>query len=156
MEMSSNISRPMKLLLAALLCALFASCAPSTPEARIQADPGSFHALSPKHQDLVRQGRIENGMSPAAVRLAWGNPSREYEGADGQTSTRIWEYEGSKPVYSTGFYSDVGYNRYYRYGRRYYGPYDAYTVSPQVDFVPYRRATVWFSRDKVSRWERAR
>ena len=146
----------MKLLAGLILCALAAACAPSTPEARIKADPNAFHALSPKHQDLVRQGRIENGMGPSAVRLAWGNPSREYEGADGQTPTRIWQYDGARPVYSTGIHSDFIYSPYYRFGRRHYLPYQAYSLSPQVDYVPYRRATVWFSRDRVTRWERAR
>jgi hypothetical protein len=137
--------------LVALLALVLAACAPSTPEARIQADPNAYQALSSKQQNLVRQGRIEEGMPPSAVYLAWGRPSRDYMGEEGGTSTRVWDYAGAQPVYSTNYFGSYGYGRYGRYGRsRYYG----YDISPQVTYVPYRKATVWFRNDRVTKWER--
>ncbi|GAA5478533.1 hypothetical protein [Haloferula helveola] len=144
----------MKYLLLPLLAAALASCAPSTPEARISANPSSYWKLSDSHQELVRQGRIENGMPPEAVELAWGRPSRRYDGQDGKTKTSRWDYAGSKAVYSTRYYGGYGYGPYGRYGR--YGPRYAYGLGPEVDFVPYRRASVWFRNDRVTKWERSR
>lgn len=141
------------LLPAALGALLLAACAPSTPQARIDASPALYQKLSDKHQALVRQGRIDRGMSPDAVYLAWGRPAREYEGSEGGVATRRWDYEGSRPVYSSSIYGGYGYG-YGWYGRRH--PIYAYSVAPQVDYIPYRRATVWFRNDRVSKWERAR
>lgn len=141
-----------------LATALFSSCVPSTPQARIAANPTLFESLSPRHQQLVQQGQIDRGMPPAAVQLAWGRPSREYQGADAESSTLRWDYQGSQPVYSTNYAFAYGhgsrYGRYGRYGRRY--PSYGYAVSPQVTYVPYHRASVWFRDQKVTRWERLR
>lgn len=135
---------------------LAAACAPSTPTARIEANRPMYEKLSDAHQALVRQGQIDRGMSPDAVYLAWGRPSREYEGAEGRADTLRWDYDGSRPVYSTGFFGSYGYG--YGGGYGYYGrrPYYGYALSPQVDYVPYRRATVWFRDRRVTKWERAR
>ena len=70
----------MKFALLLLVAGLLASCAPSTPEARIAANPAKYESLSSKHQQLVRQGKIDTGMSPDAVALAWGSPNRRFEG----------------------------------------------------------------------------
>ena len=140
----------MKLALLLLVAGLLASCAPSTPETRIAANPAKYENLSSKHQQLVRQGKIDTGMPPDAVALAWGPPNRRYEGGDGDTNTSRWDYTGSKPVYNTSFYGGYGYGRYGRRGR--YG----YAVAPEVTYVPYRKASVWFRDERVSQWERVR
>lgn len=138
------------LLLAPLsLALLFASCGPTTPEGRIDQSPAAFHSLTPQHQGLVRQGRIDTGMPPKAVRLAWGNPTREYEGSNGGASTHVWEYDGSEPVYSTGYFGNSGYGRF---GGRAY----AVEIAPSFIYVPYRKGTVWFRNGKVDRWEKVR
>ena len=141
------------LLPVALGSALLLACSPTTPEARIAENPSIYWKLSDSHQELVRQGRIDRGMSPDAVYLAWGRPSRAYEGEDGSRSTLRWDYDGSRPVYSTGFYGGYGYGRYGYYGRY---PYYGYAIAPQVDYIPYRRATVWFEDRRVTKWERVR
>lgn len=142
--------------LAAVLATLLIACAPSTPDTRIEANRADYDSLSERQQNLVRQGRIEEGMPPQAVFLAWGRPSRDYIGQEGKAHTRIWEYAGSRPVYSTHFYGGYGYGygRYGRYGRG--GPYCGYSVAPQVTYIPYRKASVWFRNDRVSKWERVR
>ena len=146
----------MRHLAAAALAMVFAACAPSTPQSRIEANLASFSRLSDRHKELVRQGQIEQGMPPQAVYIAWGRPSRDYTGQEGNVPTRVWEYAGSQPVYSTSYYGGYGYRRYGGYGGYRRGRYDGYGVSPQVTYVPYRKATVWFLNDKVSKWERAR
>ena len=79
----------MKFVFLLLTTALFVSCAPSTPETRIAANPAKYESLSAKHRDLVRQGRIDTGMSPDAVSLAWGSPDRRYDGGeDGARTSR--------------------------------------------------------------------
>jgi hypothetical protein len=139
------------------LCALFAglllaSCVPSTPQTRIQQQPQKFEALGPKHRQLVENGQIERGMSQDAVYLAWGAPSRTFQGSRNNRLTERWDYSGSRPVYSNTFYGSYG---------RYYGPYRRYGYSgigwgPEVAYIPYRIGSVWFIDNKVDSWERAR
>jgi hypothetical protein len=148
----------MKLLLlpAALLAALLASCAPSTPDARIAAQPALFESLPAKQKDLVRQGRIDKGMGTDAVYLAWGRASREFEGSENGAPTLRWDYEGSTPVYHSSFYGSYGYGygRYGRYGR--YPGYYGFGIGPEVTYLPYRRASVLFKSGRVISWERSR
>jgi hypothetical protein len=136
--------------------ALF-SCAPSTPAARIAAQPALFETLPARQQELVSQGRIDKGMGTDAVYLAWGKPSREYEGGENGAATLRWDYNGTTAVYNTGYYGDFGYGHGYgRYGR--YGriPYYGIGVTPEVTYLPYRRATVLFRGGRVSSWEKVR
>lgn len=156
----------MKALFAALAVGLWlTSCVPSTPQTRIQQDPRKFDALSHKEQSLVQQGQISRGMSPDAVYLAWGSPSNSFQGSKDDKLTERWDYAGSRPVQTTTFYGSYGYG-YGRYGYgRYggYGPYGRHGGSmvgigfgPEVAFVPYRIASVWFINQRVDAWERAR
>jgi hypothetical protein len=134
-------------LLAAIVW-FFNSCAPATPEARIANNPALFDSLPAKHQELVRQGEISRGMSSAAVTLAWGNPSRRYSGMQNGSSTERWDYTGSQPVYSSQF--GYGYGGY-SHG---YGHYNSFGYSPEITYIPYRRATVLFKNQRVDSWEK--
>jgi hypothetical protein len=138
-----------RLLLLLLLPAglLLSSCVPSTPQTRIQQHPDLFAALSPKHQQLVQQGALAKGMPRDAVMLAWGPPAQRFEGSQGGKSSERWDYSGAYPVYTHGFYGGFGYGRYgcYPYG---------YGFMPEVTYVPYRRASVWFIDSLVDSWER--
>jgi hypothetical protein len=143
----------MKFLAATLLALAFASCAPSTPEGRIAAQPALFDKLPDRQQELVKQGRIDKGMGTDAVYLAWGRPAREYEGSEGDVATLRWDYAGSTPVYSNQVYGYGGY-RYGRYGR--YGYPYGYGIGQEITYVPYRRASVLFHNGRVASWERSR
>lgn len=129
---------------------LISSCAPDTPEQRIAASPALFQSLPAKHQQLVRQGEIGRGMTASAVILAWGNPSRRYSGMQNAASTERWDYISSQPIYNNSF----GYG----YGRGYggYGHYNAFSYAPEMTYIPYRRATVFFKNQKVDSWEMLR
>jgi len=140
------------LFLAACAGLFFVSCAPSTPQTRIEREPQKFEALSEKHRDLVRQGQIERGMPPDAVYLAWGPPARSFQGSKNNRLTERWDYVGSRPVYHTGFHGSYG---------RFHGPYRRHGYwgggwGPEVAYVPYRIGSVWFIDNRVDSWERAR
>lgn len=115
-----------------------------------------FQGLPARHQSLVRQGQIDKGMTTDAVYLAWGRPSREYEGSESGASTLRWDYTGSTPVYTNSVYGGwgggYGYGPYGRYGY----PYGGYGFGPEVTYVPYRRASVLFKGGRVASWERSR
>ena len=142
------------------------SCVPSTPQARIQENPRKFSALSAKQQSLIQQGQICRGMSPDAVYLAWGSPSASFQGSQDGKNTERWDYAGSRPVQTASFYGAYGYGDYPGYGgygRYGHGPYGRHGGSvvgfgfgPQVAYVPYRIASVWFIDQQVDAWERAK
>lgn len=141
-------------LLAASL--LIGACAPSTPQARIEANPEKFARLTTTQKSLVQEGKIARGMPKDGVLIAWGTPASRFEGYENRRSTERWSYAGSRPVYTTGFYG--GYYDYwgYGYGRR-YSPYGyRFAVAPEVVYVPYTRATVTFVNDRVDSWERVK
>lgn len=131
---------------------LVTSCVPSTPQTRIQREPAKFEALPAKHRSLVENGQISRGMPPDAVYLAWGRPSRVFQGSKDGKLTERWDYAGSRPVYTTSFYGSYGryHDPYHRHG--YYG----FGMGPEVAYIPYRIASVWFIDGRVDGWERSR
>jgi hypothetical protein len=144
-----------KFIAAAASGLLMAACVPSTPQTRIQQEPAKFEALGQKQRSLVEQGQISRGMPTDAVYLAWGRPSRILQGSKDGKNTERWDYAGSRPVYFTNFYGSYGgYYGPYR-GRGYYGGYGL-GFGPEVAYVPYRIASVWFVNGQVDSWERVR
>jgi len=143
----------MKQLVVLLMAGLVAaSCVPLTPQARIQHHPQLFAALRPSERDLVQRGELAKGMSQDAVFLAWGPPAMNYEGYHQGKASMRWDYTGARAVYSDQFYGGYGYHR------RYANPYGAYAYgfAPELAYVPYRRASVWFVNKRVEGWERLR
>ena len=140
------------LLLSISALLLFNSCAPVTPQQRIENNIGVYNSLPPREQELVKRGELARGMSPDAVFMAWGPPSRRYQGLQNNAATERWDYEGSKPVYSNSVGMGYGYGTGY-YGRR--AGYSSLSISPEVAYVPYRRATVLFKNNRVDSWESA-
>lgn len=104
-----------KLILTTLVC-LLAACA-NTPQKRIEAAPEAFAKLPPEQQQRVKSGEVGVGFTPAATRLALGEPDRinERETADGKL--QIWRYydylggvaPGFCPGYVNGFYGYPGF-----------------------------------------------
>jgi hypothetical protein len=137
-----------------LAAALFPSCAPSTPQARIEKSPEKFAALPQKDQDLVLQGQIARGMSPEAVELAWGPADRLLEGSANGKPMDLWNYIGSRPVAVAPLFGGYGYG---------YGPYQNYGWSgpalgwgTEIAYIPYLYASVRFIDNRVDSWERVR
>src|SRR5262245_6484904 len=86
----------------------------STTETRIVDHPEIFQRLSPRDQDLVRQGRIRDGMPQGAVWLAWGNPDQRGSGFARGRAVETW-------IYNEYVYAHAPYP--YPYGPYGYGGY---------------------------------
>lgn len=148
----------MKTMLSALTAAIvMVSCAPSTPQTRIQQSPQMFARLSDKHKSLVERGQITRGMEPDAVYLAWGQPSNTMMGSHKGRESERWDYTGTRPIYTTNFFGTYGYgyggyrgHRGYRYSGLGLG------MGPEVSYVPTHIASVWFVDRRVDSWERSR
>lgn len=142
----------MKSLLIPLLAGtLISSCVPSTPQARIEREPEKFSALSKPHQELAQRGEIAPGMPPDGVWFAWGAPNRAFQGSKEGATTERWDYAAAQPVHTTNFHGSYGYGGcgpYRRHGH--------YGFGPEVTYIPYRIASVWFLNNRVDSWERAR
>lgn len=158
----------MKLIHLPLLSAaafIFASCASSTPQSRIEKNPVIFKKVPDSQRSMVESGRIKNGMNKDAVFIAWGKPDEIAEGESEGKRFERWTYTSLSPVYSTNFYSGYGGDDYGRhspyyapipyrggYGRRGY----AYGYGQTVDYVPVRSASVDFQNGRVTKWQRGR
>lgn len=136
------------LLLVIPLSAFLASCS-TTPATRIQQNPALYSKLSPKHQELVRQGKIDRGMTKPAVFLAMGNPDSKIAGKQHGKSFERWNYNVMVPVYYHGFHPYYGYG--YRGCGRYRGHYGLY-YHPSVHYEPRHGASVTFKHGRVSGW----
>lgn len=130
----------------------FTSCVPSTPQYRIQQRPADFEKLTEKQKQLVVRGEIEKGMSRDAVALAWGSPSAQIEGLRNGERQERWDYNGRQAVTSHNFY---GGHAYGDYGPYRYSGYRA-GFGPEVTYLPYTKASVWFVKGRVNEWERLR
>jgi outer membrane protein assembly factor BamE (lipoprotein component of BamABCDE complex) len=156
-----TISKTLLLGLAAVgLC--LTSC--ETTENRISQHQDMFNTLSPRDQELVRQGQIRSGMSTNAVWLAWGSPEQKTVGEMRGHPTETWIYVESRTApygsayypyygYGPGFYGGFGFHhgfgyhgrRFAFYGDPFYDPF-YYSYIPTIT-VPTR--TVTFSSGRV-------
>ena len=149
-------------LVVALLASFLAGC--STVESRIKSNPQIYTSLSAGDQALVRQGQIREGISKAAVFLAWGNPDRIRSGVRLGHPFEVWVYITTRTTvlpdyyyYYPGFYQ-FGYFRggVWRHNHHFYsfGLY-SYPFDPYPDIVsyevPYKIA--YFEGDRCTGWE---
>lgn len=138
------MKRPL-LLLAAGLSLLLANCTLSTPQARIEHNEALFSSLSLKDQRLVQRGEIAKGMSKQAVYLAFGDPHRVVKGHKGDRPFERWDYTRLRARYV---------HRYHGFfGRGCRGHGYGFGLSPSIQYVPYRSASVIFHDGSVSSWE---
>ncbi len=137
-------------MIAGVCAVVISACAPSSPAGRIDRNREAFDALTAKHREEVRDGRISRGMPYEAVLLAWGRPSRQVEMVRPNGPVVRWDYSGTRPIYNSHFYGGYGRSRYGRYGGAAFG------FGPEVVYVPTHRASVWFVNGKVDAWESVR
>jgi hypothetical protein len=139
---------PTPTIILALAAVFFASCAPSTPQGRIEQDPARFSKLSNRDKSMVEQGNIRTGMKQDAVYLAWGRPNAVAKGGSGNASTERWTYTGQTSVRTNNV--NIGYGGGYGRHRGYGGYYD---YGPSITYIPYTAGVVHFTNDRVSKWE---
>lgn len=151
-----------------LLTLFFVSCS-NNPTSRIKHNPAIYSELSPSHQALVSEGKIEQGMSKPAVFLAMGRADSEQLSMQDGKSIERWNYNTLHPVYSYGGYggySNYGYGGYgyggYGHGRSYgrRGGYRSrgggrysYGYTPSVAYIPAVGSSVYFGNEKVTGWQ---
>ncbi|MCB1232548.1 MAG: hypothetical protein KDN19_20035 [Verrucomicrobiae bacterium] len=124
----------------------------TSPENRVANEPELFEALPEKHRELVRQGRVAEGMSKDAVYLAWGRPQETKESSRNGVTRQAWVYYGTEsiPVQTVGIgvgFGDACYGR--RYGG---GPF--YDFGYEFAHRDYVAAKVEFESGRVVYWER--
>ena len=140
-------SNPGKLCVAATLASVMVSCMASTPGDRISRNPTLYNSLPTHQQQLVQQGRIETGMSPDAVFLAWGAPDSEPVcGEKKGVKTERWVYLSYEPI--TVMPAWGGFSHCH-----------SACCAPFYDnsgtaFIPYPSAYVEFENGKVTEWEK--
>jgi hypothetical protein len=86
----------------------------STTETRISDHPEIFQTLSPRDQELVKAGKIREGMSQNAVWVAWGTPDQKATGVARGNPVETW-------IYNEYTYANAPYP--YPYGPFGYGGY---------------------------------
>lgn len=132
--------------LIALSAFLAVSCSTSVHD-RIDAYPEVFNALPDWEKQEVSKGGISVGMSPEAVKLAWGNPQHIEAGQIGNKYTQRWIYSIRYAVNSPHY----GWGGFYGPYRGYYAP-----VYYPVDYIPVEVGHVVFQNNKVVSWGRTR
>ena len=125
----------------------------TSPEHRISQEPVRFEELPASHRELVREGKVKEGMSLDAVYLAWGRPHEVKESSRNGKSLLTWIYFGRESVpirtvgVGSGYYGRGGY-----YGRDCWGP--TWSVGYDYAYRRYVAAKVEFENDRVVFWER--
>ncbi len=134
---------------------LLSSCAPNTPQSRIEKNPGTFSQLSNSDKELARQGQIKKGMHKDAVFIAMGKPDGVSQGNRNGAEFEKWIYTRSTPVFRHGIYPRIGYGiGGWGRGRYNRGGYYGVGFNPGMSYVRRTAATVDFNRyNKVTSWE---
>ena len=141
---------------------IFSGC--STTETRISDHPDIFQTLSPRDQELVKAGKIREGMSEGAVWIAWGSPDQKATGVARGKPVETWIYNdyyyaNSPYPYPYGPYGYGGYfgggavvihrhghHRFVVIGNPFYDPFFYSYIPPRV---AYPSKTVTFSGGRV-------
>ncbi len=80
-----------------------AGCATSTPQTRISKHRETYSQFPSEVQRKISAGEVDVGFTPEMVRLALGEPSREFSRQTGSGSAEVWVYHSSSPRVSFGF-----------------------------------------------------
>lgn len=144
----------------AAMALLLCSCASSTPQGRVAANPAMAESLSPAQREAVLAGRVSEGMTRDAVYLAFGRPSAVRKGSTAGKETEVWRYTNLQPVQTSTMFVGPAMPMYgYGIGAGYFGPRGARWIGPAwgtgTDFIPVTAALIRFENGIVVSWERA-
>jgi len=75
----------------------------STPDSRIKSNQPAFDALPAETQSKIRVGKVEVGYTAAMVKMALGEPDRQYSRTTEKGRSEVWAYRDKGPALSLGF-----------------------------------------------------
>ena len=75
----------------------------STPDSRIKSNQAAFDALPAETQSKIRVGKVEVGYTAAMVKMALGEPDRQYSRTTEKGRSEVWAYRDKGPALSLGF-----------------------------------------------------
>jgi hypothetical protein len=75
----------------------------STPQSRIAKDQAAFDRFPVDMLEKIRAGRVDVGFTPEMVRMALGEPDRQFARKTGAGDTEVWSYHDNRPRFSFGF-----------------------------------------------------
>ncbi len=133
----------------AVLTCCFTSCS-SSPLERIEANRPAFQQLPSSQQTLVLQGQITTGMSPEAVRLAWGDPDHITTGVVNHLSVERWIYRKNG---GWSFGVGAGVSHFHDSSRWLNG--SGLGIGVPLGSIPPNTSWVLFTNDKVTSWEQS-
>lgn len=138
-----------KLPLALLLLVVMLLPACSTVESRIKDNPAVFNALPAKQQELVRDGKIDEGFSREAVVLAWGRPDAIERGTERGKKLETWTWIATYEVPDSPYYG-MGWvaSPYWGYYPMYRPVTHVYTYPIRESIFENGRVVAWRSRVK--------
>jgi len=80
---------------------LLAACS-TTPDSRIAKNQATFGGFPAAVQEKIRAGEVDVGFTPEMVRLALGEPTRQFNRQTGEGTAEVWVYHDNGPRFSLG------------------------------------------------------
>jgi len=102
--------RPITLLLTLTTVVLLTGCS-STPDSRIAKNQRDFSQYPAEVQQKIRAGQVDIGFTPEMVRLALGEPTRQFNRQTETGTVELWVYHDNSPRFSIG----LGFGSYGRH-----------------------------------------
>lgn len=93
--------RPIASALCLISVALLAACS-STPDSRIAKNQAAFANYPAAVQQKIRTGEVDVGFTPEMVRLALGEPTRQFSRQTKDGTAEVWVYHDNGPRFSFG------------------------------------------------------
>lgn len=93
--------RPIVAALCLASVALLAACS-STPDSRIAQSQSAFGGYPAAVQEKIRAGEVALGFTREMVRLALGDPTRQFNRQTEGGTAEVWVYHKSGPRFSFG------------------------------------------------------
>ncbi|MDA0346440.1 MAG: hypothetical protein O3C43_03260 [Verrucomicrobia bacterium] len=108
------------LIITSLIGALFISGCATTPQSRVNENPGLFDSFTAEQKEIILKGEVDLGFTPEMVLMAAGVPDRKAKKRSKNGSSEVWTYYQYTPRSIHGF---GNYGSYYSYNSRFGGWY---------------------------------
>lgn len=95
---------------------LFLSGCVSTPQSRVDQNPGLFESFTAEQKETILKGEVDLGFTQEMVMMAAGIPDRKAKKRSKTGSSEVWTYYKftPRPIYGYG-----DYGRFYSFNSRY-------------------------------------